>query len=70
MKIDETRVIQPGSTIGMVGGGQLGRMFAVAASAMGFRVIILCEDSEAPAAQVAHKTLVVELTDTEDVQSF
>ena len=52
MKIDETRVIQPGSTIGMVGGGQLGRMFAVAASAMGFRVIILCEDPEAPAAQV------------------
>ena len=70
MKIDETRVIQPGSTIGMVGGGQLGRMFAVAASAMGFRVIILCEDSEAPAAQVAHKTVVGELTDTEAVQSF
>ncbi|MCG8649261.1 MAG: 5-(carboxyamino)imidazole ribonucleotide synthase, partial [Pirellulales bacterium] len=28
----------PGATIGMVGGGQLGRMFAIAAASMGYRV--------------------------------
>ena len=59
--------IQPGSTIGMVGGGQLGRMFAVAASAMGFRVIILCEDPNAPAAQVAHQSVIGDLNDMEAV---
>ena len=62
--------IQPGSTIGMVGGGQLGRMFAVAASAMGFRVIILCEDPNAPAAQVAHQSVIGDLNDMEAVERF
>jgi 5-(carboxyamino)imidazole ribonucleotide synthase len=32
-------VFLPGSTIGMLGGGQLGRMFAMAAHAMGYRVV-------------------------------
>ena len=54
----------------MVGGGQLGRMFAVAASAMGFRVIILCDDQDAPAAQVAHETVVGDLLDYEAVERF
>lgn len=43
----------PGSTIGMLGGGQLGRMFTVAARNFGYRVIILEPDPHSPAAQLA-----------------
>jgi 5-(carboxyamino)imidazole ribonucleotide synthase len=63
-------MIQPGATIGMVGGGQLGRMFAMAASTMGFRVIILCDDPNSPAAQVAHDTVLGQLDDREAVDRF
>lgn len=63
-------VILPGATIGMVGGGQLGRMFALAAAAMGYRVAVLCEDDDAPAAQVAQRCVVGELTDWSAVEAF
>ncbi|MFK8110573.1 MAG: 5-(carboxyamino)imidazole ribonucleotide synthase [Rubripirellula sp.] len=62
--------ILPGATIGMVGGGQLGRMFAMAASAMGYRVVVFCESEDAPAAQVAHGVVVGELDDQAAVQDF
>ncbi|MEN9418639.1 MAG: hypothetical protein RI988_2259 [Pseudomonadota bacterium] len=41
------------TTLGVLGGGQLGRMFAQAAQAMGYRVAVLDPDPEGPAAQVA-----------------
>jgi len=41
------------TTLGVLGGGQLGRMFAQAAQAMGFRVAVLDPDAASPAAQVA-----------------
>ena len=41
------------ATLGVLGGGQLGRMFAQAAQAMGFRVAVLDPDPASPAAQVA-----------------
>lgn len=43
----------PGSVIGIIGGGQLGRMLALAAAELGFQTHILCPESDAPAAQVA-----------------
>jgi len=45
--------ILPGSTIGMLGGGQLGRMFTVAARTMGYEVIVLDPDTESPAGKLA-----------------
>ncbi|MDE0864948.1 MAG: 5-(carboxyamino)imidazole ribonucleotide synthase [Rubripirellula sp.] len=60
----------PGSTIGMVGGGQLGRMFAVAAAAMGYRVIIFTESADSPAAQIAHETVVGDLHDQAAIDRF
>ncbi len=54
-------MILPGATIGMVGGGQLGRMFAMAAASMGYRVVVFCEGDDTPAAQVAHRCVVGEL---------
>jgi len=45
--------IAPGSTIGIVGGGQLGRMLAMAAAQLGYRCHIYAPDTDPPAAEVA-----------------
>jgi 5-(carboxyamino)imidazole ribonucleotide synthase len=46
-------VILPGATLGLLGGGQLGRMFTVAARTLGYRVTVLDPDAHAPAAEFA-----------------
>ena len=46
-------MILPGNTLGMLGGGQLGRMFTIAARTMGYRVMVLDPDPLSPAGQVA-----------------
>lgn len=51
-------MILPGGTLGVVGGGQLGRMFTAEAQRMGYRVIVLDPDPDAPAGQIAHEHLV------------
>ena len=45
--------ILPGATLGMLGGGQLGRMFTIAACTMGYRVIVLDPDPDSPAGEFA-----------------
>jgi 5-(carboxyamino)imidazole ribonucleotide synthase len=54
----------------MVGGGQLGRMFAMAAASMGYRVVVLCENADDPAAQVTHDAVVGRLDQDEVVDRF
>jgi 5-(carboxyamino)imidazole ribonucleotide synthase len=44
-------VIEPGSTIGILGGGQLGRMTALAAAALGYRCHVFCPQKDSPAKQ-------------------
>lgn len=46
-------MLLPGSTIGMLGGGQLGRMFTIAARTLGYKVIVLEPDPLSPAGQLA-----------------
>ncbi|WP_267397568.1 MULTISPECIES: 5-(carboxyamino)imidazole ribonucleotide synthase [unclassified Sphingomonas] len=46
-------MLQPGATIGILGGGQLGRMLAVAAAQLGYRTHIFAPDAESVAAQTA-----------------
>jgi 5-(carboxyamino)imidazole ribonucleotide synthase len=46
-------MILPGATIGILGGGQLGRMLALAAAAMGYRVHVFAPEDELPAGDVA-----------------
>ncbi|MDD5391676.1 MAG: 5-(carboxyamino)imidazole ribonucleotide synthase [Thiothrix sp.] len=53
----------PGSTIGMLGGGQLGRMFTVAARTLGYRVIVLEPDQHSPAAQLADEHIIAAYDD-------
>jgi 5-(carboxyamino)imidazole ribonucleotide synthase len=54
----ERRPIVPPATIGILGGGQLGRMLAVAARAMGYRIAVLDPDPDCPAASVADTVIV------------
>lgn len=55
--------ILPGKTLGMLGGGQLGRMFTIAARTMGYDVIVLDPDSESPAGKLATDHVCAEYTD-------
>jgi 5-(carboxyamino)imidazole ribonucleotide synthase len=57
--------ILPGSTIGVVGGGQLGRMLALEARRMGYRVVVLDPDPKAPAGPICDRHVVAPLTDLE-----
>src|SRR3569623_1450438 len=45
--------VAPGSTIGIIGGGQLGRMLAIAAAQLGYKCHVLAPDENGPAAKVA-----------------
>jgi 5-(carboxyamino)imidazole ribonucleotide synthase len=55
----------PGATIGVLGGGQLGRMMAVEARQMGYRIIVLDPSPRCPTAQVADGVVVGTLDDVE-----
>ncbi|WP_343312772.1 5-(carboxyamino)imidazole ribonucleotide synthase [Brucella sp. BE17] len=56
--------LQPGSTIGIIGGGQLGRMLAIAAARLGFNTIILEPQADCPAAQVANRQIIAAYDDS------
>ncbi len=60
----------PGATIGVMGGGQLGRMFAMAARRMGYRVHIFTPEKESPAGQLADQTTVANYEDEATVRQF
>jgi 5-(carboxyamino)imidazole ribonucleotide synthase len=55
---DESAPILPPATIGIIGGGQLGRMLAMAARAMGYRIAIMDPDPDCPSASVADELIV------------
>ncbi len=65
-----TDVVPPGSTIGIVGGGQLGRMLARAASRMGYKTHIFTSEKDAPASHVATRTSVGAYEDPQALRSF
>lgn len=58
-------MILPGATLGMLGGGQLGRMFTQAAQTMGYDVIVLDPDDNSPAGAVAQHHICAAYTDEE-----
>ena len=51
------KVLAPGSVLGVLGGGQLGRMFTQAAQSMGYKVCVLDPDGDSPAGAVADEHL-------------
>ena len=56
-------MILPGKTLGMLGGGQLGRMFVMAAHAMGYHVIVLDPDPDSPAGRIADEHIHASYSD-------
>ena len=62
--------LPPNATIGIVGGGQLGRMSALAAARLGYRCHILTDDPHSPAAQVAAGTTIGAYDDPEALRAF
>jgi 5-(carboxyamino)imidazole ribonucleotide synthase len=62
--------ILPGATIGVLGSGQLGRMFAIAARRMGYRVHTLSPDNDTPTGQVADLEVQASYDDLDAVGAF
>lgn len=62
--------IPPGSTVGVLGSGQLGRMFAIAARRMGYRVHTFSPDSDTPTGQVADVEVQAAYEDLDAVARF
>lgn len=63
-------VIYPGAAVGVLGSGQLGRMFAIAARRMGYRVHTYSPDTDTPTGQVADLEVVGAYEDLEKVREF
>ncbi|MDE3840794.1 5-(carboxyamino)imidazole ribonucleotide synthase [Bacillus methanolicus] len=64
------KTILPGQTIGIIGGGQLGRMMAIAAKASGFRIAVLDPVEDSPCGQVADYKIIGQYGDLESVQKL
>ena len=62
--------LPPNATIGLVGGGQLGRMSAMAAARLGYRCHILTREQDSPAAQVAHAVTISDYADPASLRGF
>src|SRR5207249_10610734 len=62
--------ILPGATVGVLGSGQLGRMFAIAARRMGYRVHTFSPETDTPTGQVADVEIKASYEDLEAVKQF
>jgi 5-(carboxyamino)imidazole ribonucleotide synthase len=63
-------MILPPATLGMLGGGQLGRFFVLAAHEMGYRVVVLDPDRNSPAGRVADEHLCASFDDAEALENL
>jgi len=64
------KLILPGATIGVLGSGQLGRMLALAARTMGYRVATFSPDADSPTGQVADQETVAAYDDRDAARAF
>ena len=62
--------LAPGSTIGVLGGGQLGRMTALAAARLGYKCHIFTPENDSPAAQVSAAATVADFDDARALEDF
>jgi len=67
---DQPIILQPGATIGLLGGGQLARMLSLAAAPLGYRCHIYDPSANAPAAQVSAAHTVAAFDDEEALGRF
>ena len=57
------RAIPPGAWLGLLGGGQLGRMFCMAAQSLGYKVVVLDPGADSPAGSVADRHIAADYLD-------
>lgn len=69
-KSNQETVILPGQMIGIIGGGQLGRMMAIAARSMGYNIAVLDPTPNCPAAQIADEQIVAPYDDLEAIKKL
>jgi 5-(carboxyamino)imidazole ribonucleotide synthase len=62
--------ILPGATLGVLGGGQLGRMFTLAARRMGYRINVFAPEDDTPAGQIAYREIRADYTDLDAIREF
>src|SRR5271169_376345 len=62
--------LAPGATIGILGGGQLGRMTAIAAARLGFRCHVFATEADSPAEQVCGAATIAEYSDRQALERF
>src|SRR5205823_4041452 len=62
--------ILPGATVGVLGSGQLGRMLALAARRMGYRVCTFSPERDTPTGQVADREIVASYDDLDAIRAF
>ena len=67
---DDGRVVPTGGVIGIVGGGQLGRMAALAAAALGYRCHVFCPAADEPAVDVAFAATIASYDDADAIEIF
>ncbi len=67
---DTAEVLTPGATIGILGGGQLGRMLSVAAARLGFRAHVFDPGADPPAGHVAHRVTTASFEDAAALAAF
>ena len=63
-------MLAPGATIGILGGGQLGRMLAMAAADLGFDACIFTDETDSPAARVSAHAIVADYRDQAALSDF
>lgn len=63
-------IIKPGETIGIIGGGQLGRMLTFAASSLGFKTVVLSDREDTPAATCSDEFICGSYHDAALLDSF
>jgi len=63
-------ILQPGSTVGVLGSGQLGRMFALAARELGYRIIVYSPDNDSPTGQIADDEFSCQYDDLDRIREF
>lgn len=64
------KMIEPGASLGVFGGGQLGRMFTHAAQKMGYRVVVFTDEIDSPASHAADLTIQGDYKDPIAVRAF
>jgi 5-(carboxyamino)imidazole ribonucleotide synthase len=63
-------ILKPDATVGILGGGQLGRMLALAGARLGFKCHVFAPSPDSPAFDVVHRVTCADYTDTEALDRF